>query len=199
MLNSEYTYGATHRNSQDVAICLPLFQFFFSMKTKLIMKLLNVTGLIIWTVRAMSGPFTAEARTSMWANIIQKKVFRGFNRPGSQYDSFTWILSYTTLILYSEASSFSSSFWWFNPRDPSRMREIKTSIELVGRKTGSFKEVQSYQHRKPQPYITIQLRAGFELVILVFRRFIHEIRHIGCNSFITDILGPISIGVFMAF
>jgi hypothetical protein len=141
------------------------------------MKLSYVTGIIIWTVHAMSGPFTAEARTSMWVNIIQKKVFRGSNRPGSLYDSFTWILSYTLLILCSEASSVSSSFSWFNPRDLSRIRKIKTSIGLVGRKTGSFKEAQSYQHKKLQTYIAIHLRAGFEQVIPVFQRSIHEIRH----------------------
>ena len=113
------------------------------MKTKLIKKLLYVTGLIIWTVHTMSGPFTAEARTSLWVNIIQKNFFRGSNRPESQYDSFTWILSYTILILYSAASSFSSSFSWFNPRDLSKIREIKTSIGLVGLKRGSVSPLTS--------------------------------------------------------
>jgi hypothetical protein len=132
-------------------------------------------------------------------NVKKKKVFRRSNRPGSQYDSFTWILSYTPLILYSATSSFSSSFSWFNRRDLSRIRENKTLVALVGRKTGSFTEVQTYQNRKPQTYTAMQLRAGFEPVIPGFQRSIHEIRHTGSNSLITVILGPSSIGVFIAF
>jgi hypothetical protein len=132
-------------------------------------------------------------------NTVKKKVFRRSNRPGSQYDSCTWILSYTPLILYSAAYSFSSSFPSFNHRDLSRIRENKTSVALVGGKTGSFTEVQTYQNRKPETYIAMHLHAGFEPVIPGFQRAIHQIRHTGCNSLITDISGPSSIGVFIAF
>jgi len=165
------------------------------------MKLLYVTGVTTWIVHVISGSFTAEKITSMWVNIIQKKVFRRSNRPGSQYDSFTWILSYTPLhvIMHSATFSFSSPFSCFNHRDMSRIREIKTSVAIVGRKTGSFTKVHTYKHRKPQTYIAIQLRTGFEPAIPVFQRSIQEIRHTGCNSFITDILGPSTIDVFIVF